>query len=198
MLKLEKNRYFVYPSWAELSYSWEELPTLLTAPQDTRYFRENPNRRNTNWPSFGFPAAIQPFEVFNGPVGGGIVRAHVTLDEKWLPALILCEEANLVGAAGMMGLLDRWNPGVSYLEPLNEVGWQLGLGRKKKLYLCSASVEHAESAHDKRFWIVGFKKGKKEIPGLTDIPLWAMKFGLSVSRLERVPECFGRKRPPGS
>jgi hypothetical protein len=62
------------------------------------------------------------------------------------------------------------------------------LKQKAKLYLCGTSVEHVESAQGSIFWVVGFKRGKRDIKGLDEVEAWAGHYGLGVTRLAEVPE----------
>lgn len=136
MLKVEPKYYYeVYPSWADLSYRWEELPTLLADPENSSYFQEDPNKMRTNWEALGYPEKGQRFELIDGPAGGGIVRAHLELVQteygmvtRWKAGLILCSEASVSGCPGTYlyrvrgslkdGLFDH----VHHLEPSDEPG----------------------------------------------------------------------------
>jgi hypothetical protein len=190
MLRREPHHtYYVYPSWAELSYAWSDLPQLLADPVNSRYFRENPNLRRGDLQAFGFPRTIQPFELINGPGGGGIILAHAASRERWLPGLILCEEANLRAPTAMALLPEHLDPQVYYLEPMDEPGSELGLGKKKKLYLCHATPEHAEAAEAAVYWVIGVERAAKRVKGLEEVEGLARRFDLAVSSLQ-VPEAL--------
>jgi len=66
-------------------------------------------------------------------------------------------------------------------------GWQFGVGRRKKLFLCSASPEHVESDSDTAYWVVGYRKGKGELKSVAELPHLALHFGLTLDELAGVP-----------
>lgn len=60
MLRDERNRtYYVYPSWADLSYRWEDLPRLLADPLNSGGFKgEDRAKEKTKmeyWLDAGYP-----------------------------------------------------------------------------------------------------------------------------------------------
>jgi hypothetical protein len=178
--KDKKIMYYVYPSWAQLSYKWEDLPRLMSDPLASGYL--DPRH---DWLGLGYPERIQPFQLIDGPVGGGIVVAHKELMEKWLPAAILGSEADLAGPRAMSAIRENYN--VCYLDPRDEPGWELGLGKKQKYYPLGASAEHVESMPDSIFWLVGFRPGKNQLPGLDDVVGSGKHFGFQVERLDSPP-----------
>jgi hypothetical protein len=193
MLHREHDRtYFVYPSWAELSYSWEALPELLADPFNTRYFRENPNYRRGDFLARGYPAKIQPFELISGPAGGGIVKAQIRPGEKWLPGIILGQEANLVDVTAMRGLPEHLDPQVYYLEPMDQPGWELGLGKKKRVYLCHATTEHADTTEAVVYWVIATARAKVRFKAIEEVPAVAQGFGLQAAPIT-IPEQLRRE-----
>jgi hypothetical protein len=188
MLFLEESRqYYVYPSWAELTYQWRDLARLLRDPLNSSYFLNDPNCQRYDWQELGFPPNVQPFDLIDGPEEGGIIRAHIRPRERWLPGLILSREANVRTPPGMMGLWPGYDSRVYYLEPMDEPGWQFGVGKKKKLYLCSSSTEHLQGAGEAVYWLIGFKPGRRPIKDLDSIGTWAAQFDLRVHQLPGVP-----------
>jgi hypothetical protein len=184
VLRRERDRYyFVYPSWAELSYSWEDLPRYLSDPLNCPLIRDDPNRQRRDWRELGFPIPAKPFDLISGPAGGGIVRAHIRRRERWLPGIILGTEANICPAQGTITVPDESAPAVCYLEPMDTGAWQFGAGERKKLYLCSASPEHAYSASDDVYWVLGYRKAKKEPKGVSELPQLASHFGLTAAEV---------------
>jgi hypothetical protein len=192
MLRRESDRrYFVFPSWAEFSYRWEDLPAYLSDPMNCPVFRDDPNRARISvqtWREYGYTFPIQPFELIDGPAGGGIVCAHIEEDERWLPAAILSSEASLRGPRGTDSVPSERRPPVHYLEPMDPPGSEFGLCKRPKLYLCSATAEHAEGDPGAVYWVVGYRKGKKEPKGVSELPQLASHFGLKASVLPCVPE----------
>jgi hypothetical protein len=191
MLRIEpKMHYYVYPSWAELPCPWGNLSQHLSNPLQSPFIKDDPNWCRYNWRELGYPKTIQPFDLIDGPVGGGIVRVHAAPFEKWLPGVILGTGANVRSSDGMNPISDTFESGVFYLEPSNEPGWELGLGKKAKVFLCDATTEHAESAGDQVYWIVPFKSSKQEPAYLDQIPRWARDFDVKVSRADPVSDAL--------
>jgi hypothetical protein len=188
MLRDEPNRtYFIYPSWADLSYRWEDLPRLLADPLNSGYFDEL-GYTEADWRRVGYPSEIKPATLLSGPGGGGIIYADFAYPEKWLPANILNKEANLCLPSGLIPCLERLRFHVHYLEPHDSPEWYLLTGKKPKLYVCGASVEHVESDPESVYWLIVYKKAKRRLKGLDDVPHWAEGFGLTVTDLESVPQ----------
>jgi hypothetical protein len=198
VLHIESNKYYVYPSWAQLSYKWEDLGRHLADPLNSPYIRDDPNRRRFDWKERGWPVPVQPFDMIDGPEGGGIIKAHIKREERWLPEVVLGTEANICCPPGMQYFLlsQAFNPCVFYLEPFDSPGWQFLSGKKTKLYLCSASLEHVEGDPKKIYWVVGYKKAKREIKTLGEIGTWAHHFKLEIRRLPHVPEDLRQEVAP--
>ena len=191
MLRLEpRTCYYVYPSWAEPPYSWSDLSRYLSDPLNSPLIREDPNWRRYDWQELGYPLNVQPFELIDGPAGGGIIRAHIAYEERWLPAVVLHTGVNIRSPLGMSVLWDLFNQAVLYLEPMDEPGWEFGLGKKKKSYVCGTSPEHADAAGDNVYWVVGFRRSKGEIRKLDLVPTWAESFGIQAFRLQSIPEAL--------
>lgn len=197
MLQVEQNMtYYVYPSWANLTCPWGSLREHLSDPLQSPFIKSKPDLRRYNWKDLGYPDTIAKFELFDGPVGGGVVRAHVAPYAKWLPIVILGSGAMIRASDGMTPIADSFETGVFYLEPMNEPGWELGLGKKAKVYLCDATVEHAESADGEVYWIVPFKRRKKDPGHVNEVPRIARAFGLDVFRIGAIPEVLANETAP--
>jgi len=182
MLKAElETQYYVYPSWIEVSYKWEDLPWLMAHPLESGYIDTK-----TDWKKLGYPEEIAPCSFIDGPAGGGIVVAD-RVPRFWLPAAILSREANLCLPNSIINWLEVVQFKVNYIEPFdNPLLYYFEDKPRPKLYICSFSPENVESDPDSVYWVVNYKKGRKEITGLNEVPTWAKSFGLSVTRL---PEC---------
>lgn len=191
MLTAEPDfNYIVFPSWATDCYSfhWEDLPRLLSSPLESGYLDEN------DWNSVRsgiMPDRVPPFELIDGPFGGGIIAAQRGETNNWLPDCILNKEACYHRPAGFGPWSDRVHGkfSVSVLEMRGDAGLRFfGEGRKKpRQYLCAASIEHADAAKDKLFWFVDYKTRKAELLELDDVPSWAAGWGLSAQRLPEIP-----------
>ena len=183
MLHLDTNREFVvYPSWADLPYTWERLPGLLWNPRKSGFLAD------------GYYAdfLLKPPKVdyLDGPGGGGVIVVHKRGQERWLGHLVLCSHANIrVPSGRALANGDPFGALVTYVEPYQfppEV--EIGLKPKPKLYVCGVTPEHAASAGTAVYWLASLKKGKRGPAKLTEIPGWAAAFGLTVTELPSVPE----------
>lgn len=211
MLKREKNRkYYVYPSWAEgqLTYRWEDLPVMMADPLKydkvpmgiplsdwlmmTDSFKNDEylmlNYKKQRLLEIGYPEKIQPYDFIKGPIGGGIIEAHISEDEKWLPACILNKEANLCVPSPMEAgdLYQTLN--VRYLDLMSTWDMETGVRRRVKNYTMGISAEPIESDPDSQYWLLSVKPGKKEPKQISEIPVWAYHFGIEMERLTNAPE----------
>jgi hypothetical protein len=190
MLRKERKReYFVYPSWAEgqLSYSWEDLPKMMADPfRYDEHLRLNYTKEKML--KYGYPEVTQPYDFFKGPLGGGIIIAHINNDEKWLPACILIKEATLSAPHPMETAGNSEGHNVRYLDLNGAWNWETGEYRKMKNYIIGISAEHIESEPASQYWLLSMKPGKKEPSAISDIPVWAYHFGIEMERLSEVPQ----------
>lgn len=191
MLKMEKKcKYYIYPSWAEgqLSYKWDDLPDQLADPYkyaDTM----SENYTIDNLCSLGYPKKIQPYDLIEGPVKGGIIVAHISLQEKWLPASILNQEANLCLPHPMeVGTLSQFQ-NAYYLDLRSLRDMETGEFQRRKNYTIGISAEHIESEPESQYWLLSLKPGKKEPKAIAEIPVWAYHFGIEMERTEQLPNC---------
>jgi len=192
MLEREPHtHYYVYPSWAELSYRWSDMRAILSRPLASGYVNPDP----AYWKELGYPDRIQPAELLEGPAGGGIIVAHIGFFEHWLPRLILAREANTT-CFGMMGNLE-WQLAapVSYLEPRDEPGAEWGLGKRAKSYLCPISTEHVEAAGSRIYWMMEFKGAEPGGNYVDEVKSLGLGFGLQISSLSSDPDLPGNDTP---
>lgn len=188
--KEPKHTYIVYPSWAELTYRWEGLSGLLADPFGSECIRDL-GYTPEDYRRFGWPDEIQPFELIDGPEGGGVILVHIGGGERWTPLLVLTSEAH-VGPPGAMETLRGCDINVHLIEPKGDEGWEYGLGKRPRSYSIGASIEHVEEAGDSIFWLIGYERAKsnKEIRGLCDISRWGEHFGLRVDQLSQPSEAI--------
>jgi hypothetical protein len=183
MLTLDRDReFYVYPSWAELPYTWERLPGLLWNPRKSGFLQGD---------YFAdFPLTPPRIEYLDGPGGNGVIVVHKQREERWLGVLVLCSHANIRLPSGRALIPeDPFGVLVTYLEPYdNPLEVSLGLRPKPKLYLCGATPEHAASAGNSVYWLASLDKRKRNSSTLAEVPRWASSFGLSVTELPGIPE----------
>jgi len=190
MLYIERRKkYIVFPSWLQPTYKWEDLPEIISNPlKYDEFHRYNCSVKKQRESSY--PEEIQPFELFEGPAGGGIILVYRDSLSRWLPYYALTFDKGVDLSSPYLMLHDDWYSNVAYLEPTSDPGWVLSTGKKPKEYRLGACVEHIESMPDSIFWVVGFEPTQtgKEIRSLDDVPAWAEHFGLEVERLLELPE----------
>jgi len=186
--KENERRYIVFPSWLQPTYKWEDLTEIISNP--LKY--DDNARLNYSLEDFvemGYPKDIQPFELLKGPVGGGMIVVHAGLYERWLPvgALTFDKGIDICKPQGMF--YEECN--VSYLEHCHNPGSLACAQKKMKNYSLGASAEHIKSMADRIFWVFGYKsykRGNREIRGISDVTDYGRHFGLEVKRLSEVPK----------
>jgi hypothetical protein len=128
----------------------------------------------------------QPFTLYDGPVGGGIIMWQDDLESgrqwKWLPLHVLQSEADLLRPNGMTSINATFDPQVVYMEPHGT-----GLGRRPKTFRCLVSTEHMDGAGERVYWALCAKRGPQRLNGVDDIPGWACAFGMVVTPLPDGP-----------
>ena len=123
----EPNRtYLVYPSWAELTCRWENVPKVLVDPVASGLIDAS-----VDYQSLGYPEALAPARVINGPAGGGIIGVDLVPPAKWLPALALSSDA-LIRSTCMLPEYFR----VSYLEPMDDLEATIDSSLANGMFLC--------------------------------------------------------------
>lgn len=186
MLEQDLERFYVvYPSWAQFSFQWNELRTILSNPLESRYNRWLAERR-TDWQALGYPIPVQPFDLLDGAAGNGIIVAHIRPRDPWLPFAILRLEANLLPPAAMSCVDVGFK--VWFMEPMDGFRFLAEGRRSQKSYLCPISAEHAESAGDDIFWLVGLKRGSRTNKLFSEVDRVAQGFGLRAELLPSCPE----------
>ena len=191
MLKIiNKRQYFVVPSWAEesLPYKWKDLESFLSNPMGC-YLLD----KYYDYQELGYSLDVQPFKLFDGIVGGGIVIADFAQHEKWLPINILGKNACLATPGSITGAFDYFP--VLYVEPWDESGWQFGLGKKAKNYYLDMTVEHADCMGDSIGWLFWLKKGPRKVKAFDEVSGWASEFGLTVKGPLELPKHIARLSP---
>jgi hypothetical protein len=191
MLAKETDRNFiVYPSWAELAARWEDLPRFFADPLKSGFLEPNfPYRR------FDYPETIQPYELIDGPEGGGIiVWWGDPYRGRWLPMCVLTGGGgNLLEFNGLRGFTfdrDPHDPLVCTLEPpSNRKLVQWGIVKRPRIYNTGVSYEHAASAGDAVYWLVRTKpKGKKRtLAACSQLPEWGRAFVFDVTPIADPP-----------
>jgi hypothetical protein len=182
MLRREPDTvYYVYPSWAKLTYGWEALPGLLWNPLRSGYV----DPRNV---SRAGPFVSPHIDYYDGPEGGGIIAVELDPDDRWLGASVLRSEANLCSPPGIRPgpMLDSFGGRVFYIEPMRAMGTVEQFLRTPRVYCCSVTPEHASAAADRVYWLMVFEKGDRSLRGLDQMPGWAAAFSAEL-RVVREP-----------
>jgi hypothetical protein len=187
------HNYIAYPSWANPSYCWSDLPRLLADPIGSGYLE--PGRSLEYYLSLGFPRDPQPYRLVNGPVGGGIIMWEgdplAGGGWKWLPIAILGSEANLRVPPGMENIFASSGVQVVAIEP-----WSIPFERKSRIYRCGASTEHADSAGDSIYWILCTRGAVERIKRVREISSIAAGFELQATPLSQVPDALLAETAP--
>lgn len=149
-MKIDPSKqYIVYPSWAQFSYRWRDLPKLLRDPLSTKYLA----KRN-DWMELGYSRITDNFELIDGPFGNGII-AHdqskiidVPNRKFWLPTALLGSEAYFRNPPGVSSVYDTQYQFVSYLSPKPSDDVLLGLKREVEDPMPGFSLEPMEGGAD--------------------------------------------------
>ena len=159
MLQSEHDRlYLVYPPGIEFSYRWEDLPAILSAPLKSGYLDTN-----IDWPRRGFPELVKPCQMLDGVSGGGIIAVDVKPLEKWLPAIILGKEADLLTPSAMLNNWEEFPFHMCVLEPNNEPYQPVIKGSRGYLGCSAATAESLPGLEGNVYWIItGDFPGKSE------------------------------------
>jgi len=183
-----RKKYIVLPSWVQPAYSWDEIAGILSNPMDYDDFGRL-NYGPEKLIEMGYPEEPQPFELFAGPMGGGVILVHIGANERWLGygALTFDKGVDLRCPEPMQ---DEECNNVAYLAPTTYRGWYIDAGKKFKEYRIGASAEHIESMPGSIFWLIGFRptSSSGRIKGLSEISAWGEGFGLHVDTLDMPPE----------
>jgi hypothetical protein len=189
LIKETERNVIVYPSWAEMEARWSDLPRYLADPLDSGFIQKNFDYRR-----FGYPEEIQPYELIDGPEGGGIIMWRgEPYPGRWLPLCFVTSGANLRKPNGVRNLspdYDPHAPDVAFLEPYENPLRRLGVGKRPRVYNTALSYENADAAGEGVHWIVRYRRPKsrgREIRGLRQIPDWSRAFGMEVRRLDNAP-----------
>jgi hypothetical protein len=189
LIKETERNFIVYPSWAELDARWSDLPRYCADPLNSGFVEKNFDYRR-----FGYPEEIQPYELIDGPEGGGIIMWRGDpYRGRWLPLCVVIKGANLREPNGVRGLSpddDSHAPSVTFLEPYETPLWLLEDGKRLPVYNTSLSYENADAAGEGVHWIVRYRRPKgrhREIRGLQQIPDWSRAFAVEVRRLDDAP-----------
>jgi hypothetical protein len=189
LIKETERNFIVYPSWAEMQVRWSDLPRYFADPLNSGFIPQGFDYRR-----FGYPEVIQPYELIDGPEGGGIiVWRGDPYRGRWLPLLVVTSGASLVEPNGVRNLApapDPHAPYVASLEPSDNPLWRMGVGKRPRAYNTAPSYENAEAAGEGVYWIVQHRRPEgrgREIRGLRQIPEWSRAFGVEVRRLGDAP-----------
>lgn len=196
--------YTVWPSWANsFAYRWEDLPEIFAHPWESGHFGSGFNERMAIEKGF-LTADCDGYSLISGPCGNGIIvregarfRDGVKMP-GWLGHAILATGADFTTTPGVVNLIANPPIRVSYLELRDDAGLRLmGEGKKKpREYPCDATIEHAEAALDKCYWLVTLKSGRSQVKGLEDLPIWAKGFGLTLTPIDSVSEPLEQEVAP--
>jgi hypothetical protein len=190
MLKVNNNyRYCLFPSWAELGFKWEQLDDILKHPlkhglldrNDIKWLRSK-NR---------YPPVTPPYELIEGPAGGGIIKCDETdLEQPTLVYLLLSKTTSFVPPPGMppRGMANA--PDITVLEARADLSLRLGRRLPVNQY-CRVSPEHVNSAGDSVYWLFNFKSGRTPPKGLETLPRLAAEFGCMVEAIEKSASFMG-------
>ncbi len=177
--KNPRHNYIVYPSWSTYTYRWENLPAIfadlfgvgrrfLAAARDEDYYLD-----------CGYPLDPQPYQLYDGTGGGGIVLwegdVRAGRGWRWMPIVVLGSETNIRGASGMEGFQKQFEPLVFVMEPRSGGGF----GRPKE-YFCPTSLENVDEAGDDVYWVVCSTAREGQIKGLETLFDSARGFGLDL------------------
>lgn len=198
MLKNEIERsYFVYPSWANPPYLWDELPQLLHDPLNSGLIE---NTDPEYWAKLGYQPENPEFQFLKGAFGGGVfwVEDHpleidhsspIPTSKRWLYQNVLSSgDTQLTCVDELLPYSREVGCSVDYLEARETAETSLGLAPKPKTYSINGTIEHLGVDIDHIFWAVRIKRGKRTIKGLTELAPIASDFGIELNLMNSPDE----------
>jgi hypothetical protein len=176
MLRLDRERFYVvYPSFANCTPEWTILPRVLSSPYEYSRKTEAVPYTVEQLKRFGWVFPPQRCELIPGPCGNGIIVAHAPEGRGWYAGTLL----GMTTPQGMRMQPD-WNHGGAIVEPRDEPGWELGLGKRAMRCTLGASGEHTVSVGESIYWLLRVRPGPRPITGIELLPEWAEHFGLTI------------------
>ena len=159
-----KNYYDVYPSWADYQVKWHDLPRLLSDPLNSGLLHLDDLQSVEDGT---FPNVPDPFEMIDGPAGGGILIRT----QPRLPGLSWCVLNSFADVSVPMGVnfeIRDHQANVVYLEPSRSLYL---LERRPKVYdNCEISFDHTESAGDHAYWFAAYETGETKLREVDENP----------------------------
>lgn len=190
LTSLPNLSYTVWPSWANsFTYRWEDLPEIFAHPWESGHLGLGFNARRSIEQGYLTPDC-NGYDLISGPCGNGIIIREGPRLPGWLGHKIIRSSADFMTPPGVVNLIANPPIHVTYIELRGDAGLRLmGEGKKKsREYPCFATIEHAEAALDKCYWLVTLKSGRSQVKGLDELPIWAKGFGLTLPPIDSVPE----------
>jgi hypothetical protein len=177
MIPHENSFYIVYPSWAELSPSWAQLPLLFAAPLESGKL----NHRS-DWAALGYVSGHNCYEFIDGPCGNGIIKGMGSSNSRFLWKAVLNSQFSGSRPPGvpLPGVLPFIAPSydVSLLEEKERAEHALGFEKKAKTYVPSISLEYEGGSDATVFVSLTFRKDKVDKEVCRSVSLWWSEFGV--------------------
>lgn len=175
--------YFVWPSWANLAFTWEMAADSLSKP----YSRLHAKELNDAAKKHVEPVQPARMELNDGSYGNGIIVVHErTTWDSWIGLSVLWQYAD-TRCPQLLDWMDDFKPKVLYLEPHSSFYHRL-VQKPSKVYPPGVTVEHADSAREEdAFWTLSWT-GTKEPKAIAEFPDRAAKMGVTLNRLPAIPE----------
>ncbi|HAW29811.1 MAG TPA: hypothetical protein DCY03_17090 [Planctomycetaceae bacterium] len=200
MLKNELERsYFVYPSWANPPFQWDELQKLLHAPLISGLIE---NTDPEYWAKLGYQPENPEFHFLKGAFGGGVFwtdndpleidhSSAIPTSKRWLFMNVLRSGNTQVTCIDELLPYSREvGCNVAYLEAGDTAETFLGLAPKPRNFSINGTVEHLGVDTDRIFWAVRIKRAKRALKGLADFASIASAFGIELNFLDSPGEEF--------
>ena len=148
---------FVYPSWASLSYNWDDLDKILRDPLNSGFLDHR-----DDWDSLGYSREIHPYNLAPGPYGGGIISFNTPPMTKSLGKMALGNDTHFCNPVGTK--LGGIKPQTGYLEPMDGplTGIRFApkeLKKKQKIYTCITTAEESPNPN-LSYWAICMKPGR--------------------------------------
>jgi hypothetical protein len=207
-----KIKYHIYPSWADFTYKWADLPLIFdriyTDPE--KYINQyiHPQWYNEHNKIY-YTLINEGLEFINGPVGGGIIIHKYTSRDEALNAGGYAHKKMWIGQA--LFNIEQYNmESISGAEiigyPLNISYWHrnnipllVNLGiekRSNKQYRIDGSYDHVESVGNNIYVaLVCYRHKRQKTDMIQDFIELVTHFNLNLTYIEKTPETILKEKP---
>ena len=175
--------YFIFPSWAQYRYTWDQLPKLFLEPK--KYGLERKGGNVPDLVSLGYTVEKSDHEFFTGPEGGGIIAVKRPV-ERWFPGVLLRTDCSSRKPPGFARTV---NCGIGVLIPKITAEHRLGMAQIPLAPSPFFSVERME--HNSTYCLIAFGFKSKSTESMPTLTTGFPELGIVVERSDHFSTLSG-------